>query len=669
MLQKLAFYKKIIIITVVFNWNNNLMNKKFIKLWNKIFVGLFWFFLCLSTAYAASEVSLQDLKQSVQLTRDDNSLINNAIEKVTTLQADIETITSELFALDEKEKEKDPNLTTSYRQARAEIVRVIASIDSASSEISVALKKLVAYQKQMKDLLKQLQDAKTSSEKAKEYLSEYLTLLYKMQLKIYDQEGENIDDIRLFINSNNFNETFIGNDLLSAMTVELWELIERSNQEEVKKTNILSQLWNLKIAAQESIKQYRQEIETLEQKKQYLQSFMQLYKAEANSKFENIFKNKSDVNKMVLTFIDDIVKKNYRTTDNIPENIAKMLSSPDSSDDDAAPIAWPIYPIEKILRYFNDANFEKENGFKHQAIQIQAQQWTPVYAARDGVVYYVSNGIDNISWILIVHKNGYVTVYEYMNQIIVNPWEIVQRGQLIGYSWWEPGTMWAWFASEWENLTFAVYKDWVAVDPLTILDLSVVTNRQNVLPEDYRIKYLNDQLVRPIDVSDLTIMEWKTVDERAQRLLNSYWVWVYKELNFWDSVVNGTNIDRDVVICIALAESTLWQYLTTSNNIGNVWNNDRWDRIAYSTPYAGARLIPTTLNNQHLWHYHTINQLSRYGNPDWKIYASSPINWQTNVMKCLSKIKWYTVPEDFPFRVWPNPNISELENSEKKQQN
>jgi hypothetical protein len=52
-----------------------------------------------------------------------------------------------------------------------------------------------------------------------------------------------------------------------------------------------------------------------------------------------------------------------------------------------------------------------------------------------------------------------------------------------------------------------VYKDGVAIDPLTILDLSVVTDRENILPEDYRIKYLNDQLVRPIDVSDLKIIE------------------------------------------------------------------------------------------------------------------------------------------------------------------
>jgi hypothetical protein len=61
----------------------------------------------------------------------------------------------------------------------------------------------------MNNLLQQLQEAQTSAEKAKEYLTDYMTLLYKMQLKIYDQDGENIDDIRLIVNSNNFNETFV----------------------------------------------------------------------------------------------------------------------------------------------------------------------------------------------------------------------------------------------------------------------------------------------------------------------------------------------------------------------------------------------------------------------------------------------------------------------------
>ena len=631
--------------------------------------NLFWkclicFVLCSSLILpyysdATGEVSLWELRKSVVLSSEDTSLINAAIDKVSTLQTDIQSVTDQLFELDEIEKAKDPNLTANYRQARTEIVKVIASINGASEDVSKSLQKLITYQKQMKDLLSQLREVKVSSQKAKEYLNEYMTLLYKMQLKIYDQEWENIDDVRLFINSDNFNETFIWNDLLSAMTVQLSDLIDKSSKEEKKKTNLLVKLWDLKIEAQKNIQIYREQIDKLEQKKQYLMNFIQLYKKSANeaSNFDVVFKDKEEVYKMVLTFVDDIVKKNYKTWDNIADNIKILNNSADSSDDDAAPIAWPIYPIEKIVRYFNDTDFEKENGFKFQSIQIKANQKTPVYSARDGVVYFVSNTIDNISWLVIVHNDGYVTVYEYMNQIIVHPWDMVTRGQLIGYSWWEPGTMWAWFASEWENLTFSVFKNWVAVDPLTILDLSVVTDRQNTLPEEYKIKYLNDQLVRPIDVSDLTFMQWNTVDERAQSLLNGYGVWIYKDLNFWESVAEWTNIDRDVVICIALAESTLGKYLTTSNNIWNVGNNDRWDRVAYDTPYAWARLIPLTLNNQYLWWYHTINQLSRYGNEDWKIYASSPINWQRNVMKCLSKIKWYTVPEDYPFRVWPNPNL------------
>jgi hypothetical protein len=188
--------------------------------------------------------------------------------------------------------------------------------------------------------------------------------------------------------------------------------------------------------------------------------------------------------------------------------------------------------------------------------------------------------------------------------------------------------------------------------------LSVVINRQETLPDEYRIKYLNDNLVRPIDVSELKLIEGTSLDERAQKFLNSYGVGVYREVNFWSSVVEGTNIDRDMVICVAFAESTLGQYLSTSNNIGNVGNNDRGDRIAYGTPYDGARLIALTLNNQYLGNYHTIKQLSRYGNEDGKIYASSPINRQTNVLKCLSKIKGYTIPEDFPFRIGPNPNLA-----------
>jgi hypothetical protein len=39
--------------------------------------------------------------------------------------------------------------------------------------------------------------------------------------------------------------------------------------------------------------------------------------------------------------------------------------------------------------------------------------------------------------------------------------------------------------------------------------------------------------------------------------LSRYGVGIYKEIAFWEDVVKDTNIDRDVSICIAFAESTL----------------------------------------------------------------------------------------------------------------
>jgi murein DD-endopeptidase MepM/ murein hydrolase activator NlpD len=574
----------------------------------------------------------------------------------------LDKVTQELFDLDAIERAKNANLDEKYRQARNEIVRVINSINLATTTISQSASKLVTYQKQMQKVVDELNSLRTSASVAKLYLAEYLNLLYKMQLEIYEDADMHTNDLRLLVNSENISQTLVGADITSAMTAQLHTLLQQADTAETNNVILLSKLGKLKQEAQTTLNSYREEIEKLQQKKQYLLNFIELYKNEqvaSAQRFDKVFASKKEVYLSIQTFLDEIVKKNYKSVDGIADKIAKLAEMPDAKNENTiSPIAWPVYPIERILRYYNDPQFEIDNGFKHQAIQIQAAQRSPVYAARDGVVYHVFDNMDSISRVMIVHQNGYVTTYQYLNQIIVQPGDLVSRGQIIGYSGGEPGTNGAGFVSEGENLTFGVYQHGLAIDPLTVLDLSVVTNWQSVLPEEYRLKYLNDNMVRPIDVSDLKFAEGATVEERSQNFLSAYAKGIYRDLNFRDSVVVGTNIDRDMVICVGFAESTLGNYLSTSNNIGNVGNNDRGDRIAYGSPYDGARLIALTLNNPYLGHYHTINQLSRYGNAEGKIYASSPINWQTNVLKCLSKIKGYTIPEDFPFRTGPNPELS-----------
>jgi len=58
-----------------------------------------------------------------------------------------------------------------------------------------------------------------------------------------------------------------------------------------------------------------------------------------------------------------------------------------------------------------------------------------------------------------------------------------------------------------------------------------------------------------------------------------------------------------------------------------------------------------TFNNRYLGDYTEIQQLSRYGNEDGLIYASSPDHWHNNIIKCMSSIKGYQVPDDYNFRL------------------
>ena len=257
---------------------------------------------------------------------------------------------------------------------------------------------------------------------------------------------------------------------------------------------------------------------------------------------------------------------------------------------------------------------------------------------------------------LMIHKSGRMTVYLYPNQVLVQEGDIVRRGQIIGYSGGEPGTKGAGFVAGGPNLTFMVIEKGTFVNPIDYLDLSTLQD-QSSIPTGYKFRYLKDKYNLPRDLYAVKSVVGDSVTERRQSFLNSYGVGVYRQSVFREDASAGTNIDVDVGICIAFAESTLGRHLSTSNNIGNVGNNDRGDRIAYESPMGGARRIYTTLNNTYLGQYHILLDYNGYGNPDGKNYATSKYNWQNNVTKCLTMIKGYYIPDEFPVRIAPNPNL------------
>ncbi len=575
------------------------------------------------------------------------------------LKTSVDQISQELNLLDKKEIDENGETSEKYKETRQEIVNVIKNIHGTTDQVSTILKKIAVYKKQMYLSQAELKQTRKDIEHTKKYLKNFANFLYKIENNLYSNTADQVDELKLLMQSDNIPQTLASDYVIKSTLMKFNVLMTELETTEKKNLLLIKRLNRLKINAKNQVRNYDTQLEKLQQKKNYLLQFMALYKNDTFRKSNgigNLFDSIKDVYHAINSMVDDIEGEHYTVNFDMKDKLEKLKSMEDDLKEDTHPVAWPVYPVSYIHTYFGDQNFEKQYGVPHQGIQVAAAQGTPIYAARDGIIYHIVDNEDGIgiNRVLMAHSNGYTSSYLYINKVLVSPGQVVRRGELIGYSGGEPGTKGAGFISKGANLTFGLFKDGIAVDPLKLLDLSVVKNK-DVLPDPYHIRYLKDKYSRPIDITEVKFATGSSVLYRADSFLRSYGVGIYKEVAFREDAVKWTNVDRDVVICIAFAESTLGRHLTTSNNIGNVGNDDSWNRVWFNSALQGARLIAETLNNRHLGHYHTIKQLSRYGNKDGKIYASSTINRQTNVTKCLSQIKGYYVPEDYPFRIGPNP--------------
>ena len=68
-------------------------------------------------------------------------------------------------------------------------------------------------------------------------------------------------------------------------------------------------------------------------------------------------------------------------------------------------------------------------------MDIGTPQGSDVYATADGYVYYiVEPTTTSYSYIAIRHKNGLVSVYGHLSEILVEPYQFVRQGELIAKS-------------------------------------------------------------------------------------------------------------------------------------------------------------------------------------------------------------------------------------------
>jgi hypothetical protein len=156
----------------------------------------------------------------------------------------------------------------------------------------------------------------------------------------------------------------------------------------------------------------------------------------------------------------------------------------------------------------------------------------------------------------------------------------------------------------------------------------------------YKVPWLTNWLWESKSIEELN---GNTFDEISL----SHWI----PIDYWIKSEKKWRVKKEVALCIAWADSWLGAELKTKNNIWNVWNNDRGDRVHISTLEKWVDAIFQTLNNKYLKYKQSIWSLSEWWGWDAPYYATSPDNWDKNTRNCLGVIHWQEITKDFKIRL------------------
>jgi murein DD-endopeptidase MepM/ murein hydrolase activator NlpD len=575
--------------------------------------------------------------------------IQQSKSQIQWLYNEIESLSDEFSTIAAQKKTTEMK----YNLIREQISKIVFKTRLIRKQIESRADRISMYTKKLNQIQNDLTQIQLDIAQSRKDVAIFANMLYQIHNDYYGDSNQ-IDDVKLWIKSKNIAQTLWSADMIKIITLQMDELLEGISEKQ-SNLNVYSKLLNeIRLEYKDDIKQYQDSIEILNQQRDQLIEFMQLYKEDKirlDKNTADIFVTKQELRNYIQNLIWQI--RDQVTNNNIsirPDQALSWHKIVDKSDEGNF-FSRPIYPIAKLNSYYQDPIYKLKYGINNPGIDIDTEQFTPIYAPANGIVYKVVNneGI-SLNWIIMVHKYWYVTVLMPLNKILVTQGQSIKRGQLIWYAWWEPWTKWAWLLSEGPMLHFEVLKNGKHIDPLSILDLAVVMDKAE-LPTKYIVKQQKDKEKRGIDLSDVKYMPWDRLSIRRKNFLDTYGYGSFADIRIREIAQKESNVDIDLGICIGFAESGMGRNLSSPWNIGNVGNNDRWDRRSYSGPVAWAKSIYRALMNRMLGKYHTIWDLSGYGNDTGPIYASSKYNREKNVVKCLSTIKWYRVPEDFPFRV------------------
>jgi murein DD-endopeptidase MepM/ murein hydrolase activator NlpD len=533
--------------------------------------------------------------------------------------------------------------------------------------------------------LREIVDLQNRIDANKETILSYLVYMYGKGDLVYG-ENNSIDIIRtLVFTEGNISDVLANYHFLTILEVTGQNFLEErrtlladyyTQGQKLKEDKVA--LANTKIALSEyrasleSQKSYKQELlertrgqEALYNEyiadRQEKQNRVEARLAEASALYDGAFTTVADRSGCVVTNTGLIVSKSGKPNLKCEElqlsyNSEKKLREFALDDLPANPLKWPVIP-SYISSYYQDADYFASVGSSHEGIDIPVSQGSEIRAPMAGYVYFVNEPTKNgYGYLALKHPNGLMTVYGHVSEIRVKKFDFVEAGAVFALSGGESGTPGAGVMTSGAHLHLEVWQNRETTDPLRLLDLTEL--RFESLSTKYKYKFIEDLKLRYGYMANTAKYDTFRVAgdseiDRQKNLLSKYATTDFNRWDIWTEEAVEARIDPSFMMCVGLAETGLGRNLKTQYNVGNIGNTDSGATSEFISPRDGIYWMGKTFNNKYLGEYQAISDLSRWGNKTGAIYASSPKNWQENIVRCLSSLKGRFIEDTYRFRLAP----------------
>jgi len=354
----------------------------------------------------------------------------------------------------------------------------------------------------LKDLMLELQTQEAELSIQRDVVLDYILLIYREDEKFRGLLGNGSSTLKLLLADNSVSENLLGQEYVSILgdagrevfyKLHQKKLVLEDNRYAIETRQAELEILNLDLNHERIIveenRQSKQELlektQGVEEKYQQLLEESLKQQLESAISIQNMQENIEYIEEKLKLLDDSLETLKTLPPEAVQPAVApeaeQKVESPESTDhpiipDEPAvqprlfPFSWPLNPERGISSYFEDPTYPKRWGI-HKAIDIRVKQFSEIYAPANAYVFQAKDNGKGYSYIILAHKNKFVTVYGHVTEIRVKTGDVVKEGDLIGLSGGTPGTKGAGWQTTGPHLHFEVWHNGEQVDPLNFLPI------------------------------------------------------------------------------------------------------------------------------------------------------------------------------------------------------